>query len=43
MNDLTLPYYNMAKAMFEKAGRTIVNLSKWSALDVFEKQDIGLW
>ena len=35
--------YGMAKRVFEKNGRKIINLTKDSALDIFEKDDIKNW
>lgn len=42
-NDLTIPYYKLARSYFDKAGRKVVNITKGSALNVFEKQDWSLW
>ena len=35
--------YNMAKTVYEWEGRRIVNLTPFTALDVFEKGDIAEW
>jgi hypothetical protein len=35
-------YYRIAKEVFEGAGRKIINLTKDTALDVFEKGDYGM-
>lgn len=43
MNDLTLPYYWLAKRAYYEAGSEVINLTEGSALDVFTKQDISLW
>ena len=41
--DGTKLYYAMARELFDKAGKTILNLTPNSALDVFEKDKIENW
>jgi len=41
--DGTKLYYGMARELFDKAGKTILNLTPNSALDVFEKDSFDNW
>ena len=36
-------FYQVAKQVYENAGRRIINLTHGTKLDVFEKQDIAAW